>query len=61
MTGDELKAARKALGMTQAQLAEALRTPLRTLHGWESGRAMPGVAEVAVRLMLQAPAHHNTP
>lgn len=54
MTCEELKAARREMGLTQAQLADVLDTPLRTVHGWEAGRSIPGVAGVAVRLMLQA-------
>lgn len=37
MTGAELKAARKSLGMTQAQLAQALEVSVSQLHNWEHG------------------------
>lgn len=42
MTGDELKAARKALGMTQAELADALGLTAKngkdTVRAWEADR-----------------------
>jgi len=36
MTADKLKARREALGLSQSEMAEALRVPLRTYQGWES-------------------------
>jgi putative transcriptional regulator len=35
---------RKHLGMTQAELARALRIPLSTLRNWEQGRVLPDPA-----------------
>jgi len=34
----ELKAWRASLGVSQAEGAELLRAPVRTLQGWEQGR-----------------------
>lgn len=34
-------AARKRLGLSQADFAKAINTPLRTLQEWEQGRANP--------------------
>lgn len=53
MTGDELKAARKGLGLTQEQFAErlGLEGPNRsaTVRSWESGRRP--VSSVAAKLV----------
>jgi DNA-binding transcriptional regulator YiaG len=38
MTPDELKQARAALGMTQAQLAQELEVSEDAVRGWETGR-----------------------
>lgn len=57
MTPADLKAARKALGLTQSGLAEALRlSPKngdRSIRIWESeGNTVPGPVQVAVEFML---------
>ena len=56
MTGPELKAARRRLGLSQAALAHALRLGGdggRTVRRWERGdRSIPGPVEVAVEFML---------
>jgi DNA-binding transcriptional regulator YiaG len=57
MTPAELKSARKRLGMTQRQLAEALRLkgkdPTATVRAWENERRpITGPVQVAVELML---------
>ncbi len=49
MTPDELKRLRKRLGMTQAQLAEALGVRLETVGRWEVG--MRRISEPAARLV----------
>jgi transcriptional regulator with XRE-family HTH domain len=41
VTPDELKARRKALGMTQAQLAQRLRTTVTTISRWENAGREP--------------------
>ena len=38
MTGDELRARRLAVGLTQEQLAVAIRRPVATIRNWEQGR-----------------------
>jgi transcriptional regulator with XRE-family HTH domain len=43
--GEKLKAARKAAGMTQAQLAAALGCNQKDVSRWEAGRE-PGVLTV---------------
>lgn len=58
MTANEVKAARRNLGMTQAQLAAALElagdSGARTVRNWEQGRiAITGPARVAIRLILR--------
>lgn len=57
MTPDKLLAARARLGMTQVQLARALKLGnggARTVRRWEAGdRAISGPVEVAVRMMLE--------
>lgn len=57
MSPTEIKAARKALGMTQARLADTLElagsSGARTVRNWEQGRiAITGPARVAIRMML---------
>ena len=58
MTSDEVRAARYMLGMTQDQLANALRMGgdgKRAVRRWESGdRHISGPASVAIEFMLIA-------
>lgn len=57
MTPIELRDARRDLGMSGAQLAEALRLGAhgdRTVRRWEAGdRAIPGPAIVAIEALLR--------
>jgi DNA-binding transcriptional regulator YiaG len=58
MTPAELKAARKALGLTQQGLADALRLTgpyaKDTVRSWESGRRpISGPVQVAVEAMIK--------
>ena len=60
----ELKAARKRLGMTQTQLADALRLRgkdrTRSVRSWEAGeRAISGPVEVAVEALLKSAAEEG--
>jgi len=60
LTPSELKTARKALGLTQSGLAEALRlSPKngdRSVRIWETeGNTIPGPVQVAVECLL----HHG--
>ncbi len=41
MTGHEIKAVRKAIGWTQAQLADYLGVSTWTVRSWECGRRNP--------------------
>ena len=41
MTPAELRERRKALNLTQEQMAALLPRPLKTLQGWEQGRPIP--------------------
>lgn len=50
--GEKLKAARKAAGMTQAQLAAALGCHQKDVARWENCRREPGV--LTVKKMAQA-------
>jgi putative transcriptional regulator len=52
-----VRAARKKLRMTQAQLAKALAVSPRTVEGWEIGRRVPGGP--AMRLLEQLVAKKN--
>lgn len=57
MTPADLKAARKALGLSQAGLAEALRlgpNGQRTIRRWEAGDIpVTGPASVAIEAMIR--------
>jgi len=54
MNATELKAARAALGLTQQQLADAIRiSNNRTIRAWESGSVpIPGPAQVLIEIMV---------
>lgn len=53
---NEVTVARKRLGMTQAQFAALLDTPVGTLRGWEQGRRRPHkTARILFRLAAQEP------
>lgn len=55
MTGEEFRAARLALGLTQAELAQDIESDVRTVRRWEnSEREIPGPARVAIRLLSEA-------
>jgi len=58
MDGEEVKAAREALGMTQWELADALHLESKnsdaTVRAWENGwGGVPGTSGVAIRLMVE--------
>lgn len=57
MTPDELREARRKLGLSAATLAKALRLGKageRTVRRWEAGdSAIPGPAQVAIEMMLE--------
>jgi transcriptional regulator with XRE-family HTH domain len=59
-TGAEFRAARQALGLTQKQMAEALRMGKygwQSISSWESAGndiAVPGPAQVAVEFLIAA-------
>ena len=48
---NKIKAAREAAGLTQAEVFEALRIPMRTLQDWENERRTP--PEWAERLIIE--------
>lgn len=55
MRPTELKQARHALGLTQAQLADALRTTRMTITRYEAGtRRIPGLVAVALERLASA-------
>ena len=58
MTPSDLRAARKSLGMTQHDLAKALRMGkwgFQTVSVWErEGGTIPGPVQVAVLALLEA-------
>jgi DNA-binding transcriptional regulator YiaG len=54
MTPNELKAARKVLGLSAAKMGQALEVDPRTVRRWEAGpQAVPGPVKVAVGFMLK--------
>ena len=56
MTPAEVRAAREALGMTQAQLAVAMGCGPRAVQTWESGeRNISATARLALAFMLRVP------
>jgi len=56
MTRDELKQSQAQLGLTNQQLADALKVSLRAVEMWRQGaRPIPGPVEVALNLMLNQP------
>ena len=50
--GEKLRAARRAAGMTQAQLAAAIGCSQKDVSRWEAGQIEPGV--LTVKKMAQA-------
>jgi len=65
MTPNELRAARKALGLTQSGLAKALRLSEkngdRSIRIWETeGNTVPGPVQVAVEFMLRTKRNGKT-
>ena len=53
MTPNELKTARKALGLSAAKMGRRLEVDPRTVRRWEAGpQAVPGPVKVAVGFML---------
>ena len=53
MTPTEFRAARKDLGMTQAQLAEALGVSTKTVENIEAGRSdRPRLYSLALRALI---------
>ena len=65
MTPTDLRAARKALGLTQSSLAKALglspANGARSVRSWEKeGNTVPGPVAVAVRYMVEhGPVFHG--
>lgn len=54
MTSDELKAKRKALGLTQAQLAEQFGLHRVTIANWERGsQPIPEVVAIALTALVE--------
>jgi DNA-binding XRE family transcriptional regulator len=54
---DELRKIRKALGLSQAELAKLLQTSKKTYQNWEQGlRAPLGAVGVLLRLLEKKPA-----
>ena len=55
MTPDELKRARKALGMSRSELARAIGSNHSTIGSWETGRhKVSAVAEKSIRDLMEA-------
>jgi putative transcriptional regulator len=60
---EEVRAIRRALGLSQARLAELLGTTLRTVNRWERGRNKPGpgILQLLRLLKAQQDARENPP
>lgn len=41
MWKDEVKATRKAAGLTQAKMNQLMKVPMRTIQSWEAGDRIP--------------------
>ena len=55
MTGEELKAARKRLGMSRSELARAIGSNHSTIGSWETGRhKVSAVAEKSIRDLMES-------
>jgi transcriptional regulator with XRE-family HTH domain len=57
VTPDELRAARKAKGWSQADLAQALRMGSygwQIVGRWEKGGTIPGPAQIALEAVLRS-------
>jgi DNA-binding XRE family transcriptional regulator len=62
MTAHQMTEARKRLGLTQAQLAEALGVTRRAVVYWEAGRrSIARPVEMAVESLLQQHRQHLPP
>lgn len=56
VTAKELVRVRKKLNLSRAVFARCLRTNVRTLEGWEQGRAKPNAqAALLIRLVVKYP------
>lgn len=56
MTPAEFRRAREHLGLSTAEMAQALEVTVRAVQMWEHGdRAVPGPVRVALRFMLPPP------
>lgn len=53
ITGDEIRAARKRAGLSQAALAKRVGVVQRTVGGWERGENTPGLAEPKLMAVLR--------
>jgi len=54
MTPSELAEAQHSLGLTNKQLADALRVSLRSIERWRAGDvAIPGPVEILITLWLR--------
>jgi DNA-binding transcriptional regulator YiaG len=54
MTAEELKKARKRLGLTQKKMAKELNTPYRTYQDWErKQRRVPGMCDIAIPCIVK--------
>ena len=52
MSADDIRALRRSLGLTQAELAQRLNLSREAITQWETGRASPsGPAEMLLRAM----------
>ena len=55
MTGEELKRARKALGMSRIELAKEIGSNHSTIGSWETGRhKVSAVAEKSIRDLMES-------
>lgn len=53
ITGEQIRAARKRAGYSQAELAKLVGVVQRTIGGWERGENTPGIAEPKLLAVLR--------
>lgn len=53
MTPSDMRMTRRALDLTQTQMASVLHVHESTVRGWEAGTPIPGPAQVAVVYILR--------
>ena len=53
LSPERIRSIREELNLSRAVFASMLRTPIRTLEGWEQGRSKPPATATALILMVR--------